>query len=95
MYTSVPTTFAAAPSIRETFRMTKRTTFATAAAVFAVSTFAAAAHADVVCAGGNACKGQSACKSTNNACKGQNACKGKGFIMAGSTFECTVIKETR
>ena len=72
--------------------MTKRTMIATAAAVFAVSTFAAAARADVACAGANACKGQSACKSAANACKGQNACKGKGFVKAGSTFECTVLK---
>ena len=46
--------------------MTKRNVFATAAAVFAVGTFAAAAQADVVCSGGNACKGKSACKT---ACK--------------------------
>ena len=72
--------------------MTKRTMFATAAAVFAVSTFATAASADVKCAGANACKGQSACKGTANACKGQNACKGKGFVNTGTTFECTVIK---
>jgi hypothetical protein len=72
--------------------MTKRTMFATAAAVFAVSTFATAASAAVTCAGGNACKGQSACKGANNACKGQNACKGKGFIQTGTSFECTAIK---
>jgi hypothetical protein len=74
--------------------MTKRNAFATAAAVFAVSTFAAAAHADVVCSGANACRGKSACKTASSACKGQNACKGKGFITTGSTFECAVIKET-
>ena len=62
--------------------MTKRTIFATAAAVFAVSTFATAASAGVPCPGANACKGQSACKSAANACKGQNACKGPGFSMA-------------
>ena len=62
--------------------MTKRNVFATAAAVFAVSTLTTAARADVVCAGVNACKGQS-------------ACKGKGFIMTGSSFECTVIKENK
>jgi hypothetical protein len=73
-------------------QMSKRTMFATAAAVFAVGTFATAATAQVVCSGANACKGQSACKSANNACKGQNACKGKGFVTTGSTFECTVIK---
>ena len=72
--------------------MTKRTMFATAAAVFAVGTFATAASAQVPCSGANACKGQSACKSAANACKGQNACKGKGFVNASSTFECTVLK---
>ena len=72
--------------------MTKRTMFATAAAVFAVGTFATAASAQVPCTGVNACKGQSACKSAANACKGQNACKGKGFVNAGSTIECTVLK---
>jgi hypothetical protein len=73
--------------------MNTKTIIATAAAVFAVSTFATAASAGgVVCAGANACKGQSACKSAANACKGQNACKGKGFVETGSTVECTVIK---
>ena len=72
--------------------MTKRTMFATAAVVFAVSTFATAASAQVVCSGANACKGQSACKSASNACKGQNACKGKGFVNTGSSIECTAIK---
>jgi uncharacterized membrane protein len=33
------------------------------------------------CYGGNACKGQSECKTTTNACKGQNACKGEGFTL--------------
>ena len=69
--------------------MTKRTLAATAAAVFAVSTFAAAAHAQVTCAGANACKGQSACKSANSACKGQNACKGQGWTEAANAGECT------
>jgi hypothetical protein len=72
--------------------MTKRTLAATAAAIFAVSTFAAAAHADVACPGANACKGQSACKTAASACKGQNACKGQGVVMTGSSVECTVIK---
>jgi len=73
--------------------MTKRTMLATAAAVFAVGTFATAASAaGVVCAGANACKGQSACKSAANACKGQNACKGKGFVETSTTIECTVLK---
>ncbi|MCL5272655.1 MAG: hypothetical protein M1486_05040 [Gammaproteobacteria bacterium] len=34
----------------------------------------------VQCQGGNACKGQSTCKTADNACKGQNACKGKGVV---------------
>ena len=53
--------------------MTKRTLAATAATIFAVSTFAAAAQAQV-------------------ACSGANACKGKGFVMTGSSIECTAIK---
>ena len=73
--------------------MNKRTLITTAAALFAASTFVTAAHAaGVKCGGTNACKGQSACKSGSSACKGQNACKGQGFTMAGSSFECTVIK---
>ena len=52
--------------------MTKRTVFATAAAVFAVGAFTPAAFAQVACAGANACKGQSACKSAKSSCKGQN-----------------------
>ncbi len=72
--------------------MTKRNVFAAAAAVFAVTTFAAAARADYVCSGANACKGQSACKTGASSCKGQNACKGKGFVMTGNSLECTVIK---
>jgi hypothetical protein len=71
--------------------MTKRTMFATAAAAFAVVTYATAASA-VVCSGANACKGQSACKTAKSSCKGQNACKGKGFVTTGSTIECTAIK---
>lgn len=34
----------------------------------------------VHCQGGNACKGQSACKTADNSCKGQNSCKGKGVV---------------
>ena len=72
--------------------MNKRTAFATAAAVFAVGAFTPAAFADVPCAGANACKGQSACKSAKSSCKGQNACKGQGFVNTGNSFECTVLK---
>ena len=42
------------------------------------------------CYGGNACKGQSECKTTTNACKGQNARKGEGF-----TFAATVLDDDR
>ena len=70
--------------------MNKRTLIATAASIFAASTFATLAHAETVhCGGTNACKGQSACKSAANACKGQNACKGKGFTEAKDAAECT------
>lgn len=72
--------------------MTKRTMFATAAAVFAVGAFAPSAFAQVQCTGANACKGQSACKTAKSSCKGQNACKGQGFVNTGTSFECTVIK---
>ncbi len=43
-----------------------------------VSTAFAADEAKVACAGANACKGKSDCKTAKNACKGQNACKGTG-----------------
>ena len=47
------------------------------------------------CVGGNACNGQSACKTASSECKGLNACKGQGFVMvteaacmeAGGTVE--------
>jgi len=70
--------------------MTKRTVFATAAAIFAAGTFATAAHAaGVKCSGVNACKGQSACKMGSSACKGQNACKGQGFTETTDVASCT------
>lgn len=34
----------------------------------------------VHCAGINACKQTSECRSATNACKGQNSCKGAGWI---------------
>ena len=65
-------------------------TVATAAALLfgtgLIST-AVASDAKVHCAGVNACKGQSACKSAANACKGQNSCKGHGFLEM-SKAEC-------
>ncbi len=35
----------------------------------------------VQCVGGNACKGQSTCKTADNSCSGQNSCKGKGVVQ--------------
>src|SRR5690349_2329614 len=35
------------------------------------------------CFGGNACKGQSDCKTTTNECRGHNACKGEGVEFRG------------
>ncbi len=58
-----------------------------AAALFIAGTAVSSAQSSVPnvvkakCFGGNACKGQSECKTTTNACKGQNACKGEGFTL--------------
>jgi hypothetical protein len=69
---------------------------ATAAALLfgigVVSSAFAGDEAKIHCAGVNACKGQSACKSANNACKGQNSCKGKGFLEM-SRKECADAQE--
>ena len=61
--------------------MNTKIVVATAAALFAAGSIAAAnaQQAPIKCAG-------------INACKGQNACKGKGFVETGSTVECTVLK---
>ena len=63
------------------------TLFLAGSVVSTVSTPANAA--DGKCMAGNACKGQSACKSTRTSCKGQNACKGQGISVTGTTIECT------
>ena len=64
---------------------------AAAASLFALAPLTAsqAEEAKVHCVGGNACKGQSACKTASNACQGQNACKGQGFTMTDTAEECT------
>jgi hypothetical protein len=76
-------------------RSTSGVAVATAAAMLfgtgLVSTAVAGTDAKIHCAGVNACKGQSACKSANNACKGQNSCKGKGFLEM-SKQECQDAK---
>jgi hypothetical protein len=43
----------------------------------------------VKCAGLNACKGQSACKTASSSCKGLNACKGQGWTEASTAQDCT------
>ncbi len=69
--------------------MTKQAILATAASIFAATTFAAAAHAEgVKCAGTNACKGQSACKGASSPGKGQNACKGQGWAETADAKAC-------
>jgi hypothetical protein len=55
------------------------TLFLAGAAVSSVSTTAHAAMGK--CMAGNACKGQSSCKSVSHSCKGLNSCKGTGFSM--------------
>lgn len=57
-------------------------------ALAADSSSSGASSAQVKCVGGNACKGQSACKSAASSCKGQNACKGKGFVMTDNDAAC-------
>jgi hypothetical protein len=57
-------------------------------AVAADSSSSGAPSAQVKCVGGNACKGQSECKSAASSCKGTNACKGKGYVMTSSIKDC-------
>lgn len=58
--------------------------------------FAADAAADAKghCVGGNACKGQGACKTAKNECKGQNGCKGTSFTEA-TAADCAKIKDAK
>ena len=63
------------------------TLFLAGTVVSTVSTPANAAQGK--CMAGNACKGQSACKSATNSCKGLNACKGQGWVETSSADECT------
>ncbi len=72
--------------------MMTKTIVATAAALFAAGTIAVAhaQQAPIKCAGINACKGQSSCKSQlSSSCKGQNACKGQGWSAVKTSLECT------
>jgi hypothetical protein len=58
-----------------------------------VGSVSAADEAKIHCAGVNACKGKSECKSAKSECKGQNACKGQG-VTSMSEKECTAKKGT-
>jgi uncharacterized membrane protein len=74
-----------------------RTSFATAAALFAIavaSISSAASAADQKtapkeelgrCYGVNTCKGTSLCATAKNDCKGLNTCKGQGVIVKTKT----------
>lgn len=80
---------------------TRKTAFAAAAAMMALSSagaFAAdppsgstgaaiGANDTVHCYGVNSCKGTADCATAENACKGQNECKGHGF-KAMKAGEC-------
>ena len=85
-----------------TISKTTSAALASAAALFALSAFAAPAPAGstglavaasdkVHCYGVHDCKGNGDCKTTDNSCKGQNACKGHSFkgMAAG---ECLAKK---
>ena len=51
-----------------------------AAALFATAPVSVSASSEQgVCYGGNACRGQSECKTGSNSCMGTNQCKGQGF----------------
>lgn len=58
-----------------------------AAPVTAGTTHDGASASQGQCIGGNACKGQSACKTASSSCKGMNSCKGEGYVMS-SKAEC-------
>ena len=62
---------------------------AAAAAMFTLAPVSVSMADEVMCMGGNACKGQSACKTANSECQGLNACKGQGFVMAADEAACT------
>lgn len=66
-------------------KMTSIAIATVAAGLFALNGPAFAAEQDastetVHCAGVNACKGMSSCKTADSSCAGQNSCKGKGYV---------------
>jgi hypothetical protein len=62
--------------------------FTLLAAGAAATTAFAAQDGAVKCAGVNACKGESECKTAGHECKGENQCKGQGWVTKKSAAEC-------
>jgi hypothetical protein len=62
----------------------------TGSVVSAEETPGASAPTQIKCVGGNACKGQSACKTATSGsdCKGKNSCKGKGYVITADAKSC-------
>jgi hypothetical protein len=62
----------------------------TGSVVSAEDTPGGAAPTQIKCVGGNACKGQSACKTATSGsdCKGKNSCKGKGYVITADAKSC-------
>ena len=62
----------------------------TGSVAFAEDTPGASAPSQIKCVGGNACKGQSACKTATSGsdCKGKNSCKGKGYVITADAKSC-------
>src|SRR6266436_7618369 len=62
----------------------------TGSVVSAEDTPGASAPMQIKCVGGNACKGQSACKTATSGsdCKGKNSCKGKGYVITADAKSC-------
>jgi hypothetical protein len=62
----------------------------TGSVVSAEDTPGASASTQIKCVGGNACKGQSACKTATSGsdCKGKNSCKGKGYVITADAKSC-------
>ena len=77
-------------------KMTSIAIATVAAGLFALNGPVFAAEQDastesVHCAGVNACKGMSSCKTADNSCAGQNSCKGKGWLYL-SKSDCAAAK---
>ena len=62
----------------------------TGSVALAEDTPGTSAPTQIKCVGGNACKGQSACKTATSGsdCKGKNSCKGKGYVITADAKSC-------